>query len=185
MYIGIIAWRYAKALDAFAVENGEEQITYEQIRLLTKLYAKDKTLREILLSPVLSPDVKVGVIRKLFEGGCCHTLERFVKLVIDHRREEFLWYMFHSFTTIYKKRNGILDATLTTAKPVDDDLRARLSRLAETITHSKEVKIHREVDPSLIGGFIIRQDDTLIDASIRNQIARIARQMGGRKKRIV
>lgn len=87
-------------------------------------------------------------------------------------------------TGLYKERHNIRDAVLQTAAPVGEEFVERLCRVAEARTHS-EVHIRREVHPELVGGFVFRIDDVLIDASLAAQLKLLRRKLGSKPQRIV
>lgn len=184
MDTGLIASRYAQAFAEYAASRDEESRTYEEVRMLIAAYRSDRTLRDVLLSPVLSAEAKLDVVRRLFPRSPGASLEGFLRLVLRHRREQYLYFMLHSYTELYKRRHHIRDALLITASPVDDHFVERLCRTAGNRTHS-EVHMRREVRPELIGGFVFRMDDVLIDASIAAQLKLLRRKLGSKPNRIV
>ena len=184
MYTGLIANRYAKALAAYAAAGGEEQRTYDEVKRLIGCYREDTTLREALFSPILSAEKKLGFVCRSFGGRLCATLEAFIRLVLRHHREHYLYFMLYSYRGRYKERHNIRDAVLQTAAPVGEEFVGRLCRAAEARTHS-EVHIRREVRPELIGGFVFRIDDVLIDASLAAQLKLLRRKLGSKPQRIV
>ena len=177
MYTGLIARRYATALADFAAANGEERRVYDEVRHLAAVYRTDPSLRDALLSPVLSAAAKEALFRQVLDG--------FVSLVLRRRREKYLCFMLHSYVSLYKQRHGILDATLTTAAPVADEEADRIAGLMQMRTRSREVRLRRETDPSLIGGFVLRFDDLLVDASLVRQLDTLRRGFGNKQNRIV
>ena len=138
-----------------------------------------------LLSPVLPAAAKEALFRQVLDGTVSRTLEGFVSLVLRRRREKYLCFMLHSYVSLYKQRHGILDATLTTAAPVADEEADRIAGLMQMRTRSREVRLRRETDPSLIGGFVLRFDDLLVDASLARQLDTLRRGFGNKQNRIV
>lgn len=183
MDTGLIARRYAHALADFAESNGEMTRAAEEAEEFVGVYARVRELREALASPVMTPDAKISVVRQALGGNLSKSLEGFLRLVVRHRREKWLCFMLPAFIGIYKQRYGIVDMTLTTAAAVDDDFVNRLSARVGLETHSREVHVHRKVDPSLIGGFRFRIDDRLIDASIASQLRRVEQKLGKQPER--
>lgn len=185
MYTGLIAARYATALADFAAANGEECTVYDDVLRLIAVYGEDVSVRTALYSPVLPAAAKQALLRQALDGKVCPTLDRFIELVLHHRREKYLHFMLHSYVGLYKRRHGIVDATLTTAIPVSDEEADRIAGLAQMRTHSRDVELHRTVDPSLVGGFVFRMDDLLVDASLSRQLGILRRQFGNNRNRIV
>lgn len=184
MYTGLIAKRYAAALDRFAVANGEELAAYEQSKRFTAAYLRAGRLRETLFSPVLSGGEKFGVACTLFGEAPCRSLGEFIRLVIRHRRERYLNFMLHSFQRLYRQRHGLHEAQLITAGPLPAETVERIRRLAAGSVCG-EVEVHHTCDPELIGGFVLRLGDWLADASLRSQLNRLKLALGGKSNRIV
>lgn len=182
---GLIAKRYATALAGFAAANGEERCVCDEAQRLLDIDRADSPLRKAMLSPILSAAAKQNLLRHLQEGGFCQTLDRFISLVLLHHRERYLRFIWHSYIAIYKQRHGIVDVTVTTPNSVDDKEAERITDIARTRTRCREVRMHRETDESLIGGFVFRMDDTLIDASLSRQLDLLRRQLGNKQNRIV
>ncbi len=178
MDTGLIARRYARALADFAESNDEMSRTADEAAHFVTVYIRSKELRESLASPVLPAETKIAVARQAMNGMLSTTFEGFLRLVIRHRREKWLCFMLPAFIGIYKQRYGIVDVTLTTAAAVDEDFVERLSANVETVTRSREVRVLRRVDPSLIGGFRFRIDDRLLDASLATQLRRVQEKLG-------
>lgn len=178
MDTGLIARRYARALADFAESNGEMTRTADEAAKFVGFYNRNEKFREALTSPVLSADAKIEAARQVMDESLSKSFEGFLRLVIRHRREKWLCFMLPAFIGIYKQRYGIVDVTLTTATPVNDDFVGRLSAKIGLETHSREVRVHRKTDPSLIGGFRFRIDDRLLDASLATQLRRVQEKLG-------
>ena len=93
--------------------------------------------------------------------------------------------MLYSYLSLYKRRHGILDAALMTAAPVSDETAERITGIVRMRTRSREVRLHRKADESLIGGFVFRMDDLLLDASLSRQLNLLRKQLGRKQNRIV
>ena len=119
-----------------------------------------------MLSPSLSEEEKAAVIFGLFEEEPCRSLRDFVLLVLRHHRESCFYIMVHSFCALYRERHHIKEALLTTAVPLGKDV--------EGIIRSRV----RDLDPSIIGGFVFRMEDLLIDASTASQIKLLRKRLG-------
>lgn len=155
MNTGTISARYAKALLKLVEETGRGDVVCAQVRQI--LAAPDT------MPAVLEPE-----------------LSKFVALVADHGREEYLKYMLHSFVQMYHKAHGIKVAHLTTAVESPE-----LEQKLRQVIGASEVIFDTKVDPSLIGGFVLKVDDLLLDASVQRQLEIIRQQFEQRNRRIV
>ena len=172
----MIAKRYATALADYAEQEGQEQQVYDQVLRWIALYEKDKSVREQMTSPVLKKEVKLALFREWTGGEATPCLERFFLLVLDHQREKYLPFIFTSYVRIHKERHHIVDVTLTTASPIDEETSRRIAQLARKTDSQAQVSLHPRVDESLIGGFVFRVDDLLLDASLSHQLALLRKQ---------
>ena len=184
MYLGVIARRYATALADCAVQRDEENRTFDEAGKLLDLMKSDKRLRQALSSPILRGDAKSAMLKQTFKQPMCSALDDFIQLVIRHHRETYLEFMLSSFQSLYKERHNICEAVLTTATPVEETFVRRVAAFAQK-DNDNEVRIRKEVRPELIGGFIFRIGDVMIDASISTQIARLKRTFSQSTNRIV
>ena len=158
MNTGIISSRYAKALLRLVDETGNGQAVYDQVlRIL-----KDPDS----MPPTLEPE-----------------LARMVELLVENKRLEYVKFILHRFTELYDASRGRRFVTFKTAVPAPEMERKVKDLLLQKL--GGEVILKAEVDPSLIGGFILSIDDRLLDASVSRQLEEIRRQLMDKNKRIV
>ena len=155
MDAGLIASRYAQALLLFASETKEEGRVYEDAAALKKA--------------VLSKDDMAGCIERLSEP-----MQRFLALVIHNKRVEYLPAIMHNYRVLYRKKKGITRAWLTTATE-NPELADKLAQLMK-LQGFTEVDFKSEVNPDLIGGFIVQVEDKRLDASIAAQLRDIRKE---------
>ena len=177
MDTGLMSRRYAKALADYSSERKEEARVYGEIQQLSKLYRQEHLLPEALQSPVLPVEEKVSAFSHLSPTPLSKSLEDFIRLVIRHHRESSLYLMFLSFMDLYRERHNIREAELITAAPVGPEIEESLRKKIQEWSHCT-VNFRRRVSPALIGGFVFRMDDTLIDASLSSQLRVLRRRLG-------
>lgn len=164
MDAGMIASRYANALLLFASETKEEKRVYDDAAVL-RLALQEKS------------DV-AGCIEKL-----CEPLQRFLALVIRNKRVEYLPAILQDYRALYRRKKGITRAWLTTAVE-NPELAEKLAELMKRQGFTK-IDFKTEVNPDLIGGFIVQVEDKRLDASIASQLRDIRKEWeeNNRKKR--
>ena len=96
----------------------------------------------------------------------------FVNIITNKKRESLLEGIANSFITLYKAHKNIESATVTTAFPLDETLRKKVTDFIKT-HGEKEVDLTEEVDEKIIGGAIIRMGDKQIDASVKKAITEL------------
>jgi len=80
------------------------------------------------------------------------------------------------FVILYLENNNIEEATLVTAVPVDDSFRAKIKELILKHSTNQTVELEERIDPTLIGGFILRFGDKQFDASISSELEMLRRE---------
>ena len=155
MDAGLIASRYANALLLFAREEHAEKRIYDDAAALK---AAMQTQEDV-----------PGCIERL-----CEPMRRFITLVIRNKRVEYLPAILHTYRALYRKEKGITRAWLTTAQE-NPELAGRLAELMKAQGFS-EVDFRTEVNPDLIGGFIVQIEDKRLDASIATQLRTIRKE---------
>lgn len=158
MNTGAIASRYAKALLRYTEENGAGERVSAQVRAMLS-----------------NPDAASGALEP--------ELQKFLSLVISKGRAEYIKLIFRSYLDMYYDARGIKPAHLTTVTP-SPQTEEKLRNLLEKQLGCK-VLIESEVDPSIIGGFVLEIDNKLLDASVARQIELIRRQFIISNNRIV
>lgn len=158
MDAGVIAKRYATTLLKYVAESGHGEQVYAQAKAL-------------LADPDTAPK------------PLCEDLLRFSALLVKNGRMPEVKRILRCFLQLYEKQNGIHVARLKTA--VDSPaLQARIQDLLRDRIGG-QVVFETEVDPSLIGGFVLEVDDRRMDASVSRQLEDIRHQFIEKNKRIV
>ena len=101
-----------------------------------------------------------------------------IDLIVKNGRESFIPAIARDFIHETKKFKGITDTILTTAVKVDDNIRNQITELISDVFKTK-VDLKENIDPEIIGGFILQIDDNYIDASIKNKLRKIKKELTG------
>lgn len=185
MYIGVFSMRYAKALLAYANENGAEDTVYEEAKRLAAIFSEVPELRQALDNPVLSVKAKEELIEQAAGGQkLSKEMKRFVRVVLEARREKFFQFIIMSYIDLYRKQKNISVGKITTVYPVSDEIIARIRALVVSETHGS-VEFITKTDPRLEGGFIFEIDTYRMDASVSDQLRRVKQQFIDKNRRIV
>ncbi len=176
MNTSIIAVRYAKAFFLLGKEKEKLNVFVQDIRLLDTLIKENTDLWLMLESPVVKSSQKKSVMTQLLEKNVDTLTIQFINLIITNRRELFLKEITRIFLTMYRKEQGVIDTTLTTAVALDKISKEQMQeKLAKAFNGT--IEITEKVDESLIGGFVIRVEDQQIDASVKHQLKTIKREL--------
>ncbi len=170
---GLIPGRYAKALYKFASEHGESDAVYAQMKQLASSYDAQPTLKKAVENRFLPSADKEKVLLSASsakEGDC---LAKFIKLVIGLNREDYLREIALAYLRIYREANNIAQVEIVTAAEMHED---KIEKIVEVVKHQlkdKKVEQTQRIDPELIGGFVVKVDSLLLDASIKNELNKL------------
>lgn len=173
-----IAGRYAKSLLDLARERGRVDEVTESMRAL-KVAVENRDFRVLLASPVVSTDKKQAVIRAI-TAGYDEITSKFLGIVTSKRREEAIPAIVEEYLRQYRELKKISVVRLTSAAPLSDaavdSIKEKL--IARGLTNPT-IQLVREVDPALIGGFILQVGDKLYDASARAKLTTLRKEFTG------
>jgi len=169
MDIGVISVRYARAFLKSATDAKIEEQVYQEMQTLLSSYLQVPELRFTIDNPMLAKDTK----RTILETACgqvpSELTKTFLSLVLDEGRESVLQFMAASYITLYRKQKNITRGRLITATPVNDETEQRMRKMVESRTKGT-VEFESEVNPEIIGGFILEYDTYRMDASVKTKL---------------
>lgn len=180
----VISSRYAKALLSYVMESGSEEKVCSQVETILQNMQDVPQLREYILNhDDISLSKKTDLLTTVLNEPIADELLNFIKLVADHRRMELFQDMLRSFVSRYREAKGIKIGSLVTAVPSD----GLQERLEEMLGSHSEAKVHfnAELDPELIGGFVLEIDGYRLDASVRSKLKKISDELIDNSSRIV
>lgn len=176
MDLGVISVRYARALLKSATELKQEDQVYQEMQLLSQSYMQVEQLRFTIDNPMLPKDKKQMLLETACGGAPCELTKRFFALVLKEDRENTLQFMAASFVSLYRKQKNITRGTLTTAVTVSEAIEQKMRKMVEGMTQGT-VEFNTEVDPDIIGGFVLEYDTYRWDASVRSKLNSILNQL--------
>lgn len=176
MDTGVIAVRYAKALLESAIRLKLEDAIYEEMQTLSTNYIQVPKLRFTIDNPTLGNEKKMALLKTACGGDINDLTVRFLNLVFKEGRESSLQFMASAYLTLYRKHKNIIRGKLITAVPVSEETEAKMKQMVEKRTHGK-VEFNTEVDPSIIGGFILEYDTYSFDASVKTKLKGVLHQL--------
>ena len=170
MDIGIISVRYARALLKSALDAKLDQQVYQEMLLLAKSYVEVPELRHTIDNPMLDKDKKEQLLLTAVGGKDASALSKaFVALVLKEDRENMIQFMANSYVTLYRQQKNIIRGKLTTAVAVTPATEQKMRQMVESKTKGT-VEFETEVNPDIIGGFILEYDTYRMDASVKSQL---------------
>ena len=170
-----ISVRYSRALFLSALEKNILEKVNEDMIFISEV-CKIPEAKEFLHSPIIFPSKKTEIFHSIFGSNVEKITLSLIDLVVKNGRESFLPAIARVFIHETKKYKGITESVLTTAVKVDDKIKKQISDLLSGIFKTR-VELEENIDKDILGGFILRVDDNYIDASIRNKLRKIKKEL--------
>ncbi|MEY3464061.1 MAG: synthase subunit delta [Cyanobacteriota bacterium] len=171
--LNTIATPYAEALLQVAESRQETDTVADQVRGLLQVWSESTELREAMTSPVLEPDAKKAALLALFQDQITPSLQNLLKLLADRQRLPVMDAVLLRFLELYRDLRRITLATVRSATPLSPEQQEQLNQRVKAIAGTEVVELDVQVDPALIGGFIVRMGSQVIDASLSGQVRRL------------
>jgi F-type H+-transporting ATPase subunit delta len=169
-----IAVRYAKALFGLALEGNAVDGVYRDMKNISRLCAMDE-VKAVIGNPVIPMQKRKDAIIALAGDEAEKLTVKFIELVFSNGRGDHLAAAARNFTDLTRRHRGIRQVTLTTAVPVSGELKDEMAALIAG-HEAGTIEFNDQIDKSVIGGFILRVDDSYIDASVRNRLNKFRKE---------
>ncbi len=176
MDLGVVSVRYARALLKSAVAMNVDAEVYGNMQLLAASYINVPQLRFTIDNPMLDKTQKQSLLETACGTKLSALTKRFIALVLEEGRENALQLMANSFVTLYRKQKNITRGRLITATAVSPETEAMMKQMVEKKTQGT-VQFETEVNPDLIGGFVLEYDTYRMDASVKSKLSSILSQL--------
>jgi F-type H+-transporting ATPase subunit delta len=176
---GGLADRYAAALYSLAEDQHVLDQVVDQIQSLGRLIDESPDLKRLLESPLLDIRQATAAIRAVLqEQGFAEIVVKFASVIAANRRLNKLRAVVTAFGALVAEKRGIVTAHVMTAHRLTDLQRTTLqARLIEA--GYGQINIEEQVDPSLLGGLVVRIGARLFDSSIKSRLQRLQYAMKG------
>lgn len=161
--------RYASAILRQAEESNQFEEVTKDIELIYDTIAGSKELKVVLESPVISEEKKLSILKELFSSRVSKESMNFLELVVEKNREEFLFAITERVLEFRDEKMNIVPASVTTAYALDEAGKKQFQTSMEDYT-GKNIRASYKVDEKIIGGFLIKIKDKMLDASIKQQL---------------
>jgi F-type H+-transporting ATPase subunit delta len=174
-----LAGRYALAVFELAQEERAVEAVAADFATLKQLMAESPDLTRLVRAAVFSREEQAAGM-----NGVLHRMEaapltrRFILLLASKRRLFALPDIIRAYSSLVAKQKGEMSAQVTSARPLSDDETAELKSILRSKL-SKDVNLETRVDPSLLGGLIVKVGSRMIDSSLRTKLNGLRMAMRG------
>ncbi len=174
MNAGLISRRYATVLYDYAEANSELVQAYTDAQTVYRAFEQEKDAQTMLASPMQSNADKKAFLSAVFGTYSVSSLMKFMMFVVDKGRAALLSEILRVFAVVYRKRQGIKSAEVTTATILSAVKQNEFSKMLADKMQSA-IEVSYKTNDSIIGGIIVSVDGKQLDCSISHQLKEIER----------
>jgi F-type H+-transporting ATPase subunit delta len=169
------ARRYAEAAFEVATRDKTVERWRSELETAAAIVANEK-VGHALANPSVPLEDRTATAEKTFSKIVSRPVLNLIGLMLRRGRIEELPRLAAEFRRLDNAQQGITLATVTSASPLSKDEIAAVAKRMEAITGG-QVELEVQVDPSLLGGLVVRVGDRLIDGSVRSRLERLRNQL--------
>lgn len=171
---------YSEAFFELCAEADCIDTAFEELGEVSELIfsEENRDYARLLASPLIKDDDKRKSLESVFGGRVSDLTLDFLSVLSKNGRIMFLPAVYSEFKKLYYKKNNIMEVTAVTSQKMSAGLREKLVKKLEQTSKNKVILIER-LDPSILGGIILKYQDTEIDASVASGLDRIKAQIDG------
>ncbi|GEL14749.1 ATP synthase F1 subunit delta [Pediococcus cellicola] len=171
-----IAKRYAKALFDLAVEKDQVEPIYNDLQQLEQVFSDVPNLSQVLADVRLKDEQKASIVKSL-KKDASEYVKNLIQMIYDYGRIGNMLDIITQFKVLYDAYNHIAYADLSTAVEIDADQKKRLADGFAKRIGAQKVILNSRLDPSIIGGAVLKSNGLIYDGSIRTKMAKIKRML--------
>ena len=170
-----IATVYARSLFEVAKEQDKLDVVRDQLGAFADALSETRDLQVFFFSPYFSTAEKEDGLDRVVSDADPVILN-FLKLLIEKHRMPVLFRIRANYDAMWEEENKLLPVQITSAVELDQQIVSQLGdRIAEQT--DRKVDISATVDPDILGGIVVRVGNSVLDASVRNRLEQLRRQV--------
>jgi F-type H+-transporting ATPase subunit delta len=170
-----IAQVYARSLFEVAKEHDKLDVVREQLGEIADAIGESHDLQVFFFSPYFSTDEKVEGLRQAVQDAD-ESVVNFLDLLIEKHRMPALFRIRREFDALWEEENRLLPVQVTSAIELDE---STVKQIGDAIGKQtgRRIELTSEVDPGILGGIVLRVGNSILDASIRNRLEKLRKQV--------
>jgi F-type H+-transporting ATPase subunit delta len=170
-----IAQVYARALFEVATEHDSLDEIHEQLEAFAEAVHENRELAQFFFSPYFSvTEKKEGLARAVV--GANQAFANFLEALIERHRMPAIFRIRTEFAALWDEARKLLPVRITSAIELDSDtIRTLGERIGKQV--DRQVEVSTSVDPDILGGVVLRVGNVILDASIKNRLEQLRKQV--------
>ena len=170
-----IAEVYARSLFEVAKERDELDVVREQLGQFADALSEERQLAQFFFSPYFSTAEKKDGLEKLIDGAD-EIFMNFLQALIERHRMPAIFRIRSRYDQMWDDENKLLPVQVISAIELDEKtIRSIGDRIGEQT--GLKVELSSDIDPDILGGIVLRVGNFILDASIRNRLNQLRKQV--------
>lgn len=173
---------YANALYSASVELSSVEASYQGLTKVADLIKEDPKVNEFLTNPALSKDDRKTVIDTLSSSlKLDKTVTNFLSVLSENNRLSEFGAIHKNFGLLYDAYKGVVEAKITSAKPLDSKILKRLQTAIQKssfVGDGKTLKVSNAINPDILGGLVVEVADKTVDLSVASKVSKLNQAIG-------
>jgi F-type H+-transporting ATPase subunit delta len=166
-----MAGRYATALFELALENKAVDAVKKDLDQFDALIADSADLSRLVRSPVFDADEQLKALSAvLAKAGIDGLAANFLRVITTNRRLFAVRDMIRGYRALVARHKGEVTAHVTVAERLSDTHLDTLKSALKSVTSGKDIDLDVKIDPSIIGGLIVKVGSQMVDSSLRTKL---------------
>ncbi|MCX6385189.1 MAG: ATP synthase F1 subunit delta [Solirubrobacterales bacterium] len=170
-----IARVYSQSLFDVASEHAELDVVREQLGQFADALDANKDLAVFFFSPYFSTEEKKDGLGRMLDGASPQFLN-FLELLTENHRMPAIFRIRRQYDVLWEKENKLLPVQVTSAVTLEAGVAEQIGERIGQQT-GQRVQLTSTVDPEIIGGIVLRVGNSILDASIRNRLEKLRRDV--------
>lgn len=172
MSLNKVAVKYASTLFAELSDKKNLQSVYSDVESMLTVFDENQNLKRIIGNPVFSDANKFAIMKKIFSGKVDDSLMNFIEFLAQKERIEYVYDTLHCFIDVADKETGFKKVEISSAFDLEPAETDKIRKELEELWKCK-LKVTSTINPGLLGGFIAKTDEIIVDASVKNQLEKL------------
>lgn len=174
----LVSSTYGDALFELALEKDSVDTLFEEACFVRDAFLENEDMLRLFNHPKIRKEEKTAFIEKVFQGSVSGDMVGFLHIIVTKDRYNEILPIFDYFIRRVKKHKGIGTAHVISAVDLSDAQRKAVEDRLVATTGYHTFEMDYKVDPSILGGLIIRIDDRVVDSSLKTQLDKLTRELG-------
>lgn len=170
-----LAQVYARSLFEVARDRGTIDEVRDQLGEIADALEDNRQLATFFFSPYFSTDEKKDGLARTVQGAD-EIVVNFLELLLENHRMPVVFRIRREFDALWREENRLLPVQVTSAVELDEDVARRIGEAIGERT-GERVDLTTVVDPDILGGIVLRVGNSILDASIRNRLDHLRREV--------